>query len=114
MDTYAYDYIESPVESNHQHMQILGGSASADSNHRRKRQATNSHRKTNKRSQSSAQPTDDSDEFDNGDVYDLGEKPLSAIEAIKAKQQRPDESAIWRKPFWDTYDSINQLYLEIG
>lgn len=114
VDTYAYDYIEPPVESSHQHMKILGESSSSDSNHRRKRQSSNSHRKTNKRSHSGSQPTDDSEEFDNGDVYDLAEKPLSAIDTIKAKQQRPEESSIWRKPFWDTYDSINQLYLEIG
>lgn len=127
VDTYAYESNESAAVEGSQHrhqqsIQMLGGAASSDSNHKRKRQTANSHRKTNKRSSHSAfaQPTsdDDSDEFDNGDEYDVGERPRSPMNALKAKQQqqRTDETtaALWRIPFWDTYDSINQLYLEIG
>lgn len=54
----------------------------------------------------------ESDELDEADENDEDETIDSAEEQLN--RDRLDEMTNLRIPFWDTYDSINQLYLEMG
>lgn len=121
MDSYAYDYAESPGgelgRSQHAHQMKLVAGAAAD---KRKRQAAaqqSAHRASKRSSSSGAHSSraasDDSDEFDGGDEYDsleTGDKGAAAGPPVPTMSS----TVAVRKPFWDTYDAVNQLYLEIG
>ena len=56
-----------------------------------------------------------------GDVDDLGSEPVDALNAEMAPAAAAPGTDVGAPaedeeppPFWDTYDAINQLYLELG
>lgn len=68
----------------------------------------------NKRSHHELVQDVDSSESDEVDENDEDELVESAEEQQPNHLDRLDDVANLRIPFWDTYDSINQLYLEMG
>lgn len=55
----------------------------------------------------------ESDELDDADEIDEDGTTVDSTEEA-LNRDRLDEMTNLRIPFWDTYDSINQLYLEMG
>lgn len=119
IDAYEYfeigggaDMMSGSRKNQHQHQQLkaVAGGTSVGADKRKRQVKMQSHRPISRRSSSSND--DDSDEFDGGDEYDSAE----SLDAKKVAAPMPTTVTVplVRKPFWDTYDSINQLYLEIG
>lgn len=77
--------------------------------------ASTAKRWRNKRNHDSYE-TDDDDEHDDVNEEDDDDDGVDTNERYDGKHNhdRLDDTSNQHIPFWDTYDSVNQLYLEIG
>lgn len=108
--SHNHNHIASPIEVNNK----LTDTNDDHHNQKQKRQTNflRRNKRTNHevdRNDESGQSDEDLDEFDdNDDTHDSDESK------IKDNRDRLDDTTDIHLPFWDTYDSINQLYLQIG
>lgn len=113
IDSFAYDYIEPPGEK----LRVVAAArAPAAQLANAKRRRKPSGHKGTQRSGGGGGQADfaydrDSDDFDGGDEYDSLEE--SGGEAAKSAPPTA-QTVVIRKPYWDSYDAVNQLYLEMG
>lgn len=109
IDSFAYDYIEPPVEK----LRVVAARAPVATLANAKRRRKPTGYKATQRSGGNADTAydRDSDDFDGGDEYDSLEE--AGGEAVKSAPPTA-QTVVIRKPYWDSYDSVNQLYLEMG
>lgn len=84
-----------------------------NSSHKQKRQTSFRRNKRNREAEhtDSGHSEEETDEFDETEE----ERGDSAEETTeRGHKDRLDDTGTIHVPFWDTYDAINQLYLQVG
>lgn len=84
----------------------------SNNNHKQKRQANAARRNKRNREHGDSERSDEEpDEFDETEE-DRGDSTEETTE--RGHKDRLDDTGTLHMPFWDTYDAINQLYLQVG
>lgn len=137
--TFTHNHIATPIETNaklttDKRNENVDNMISAHTNNLKEKRQTTIYRRRRKHNRSvdvSDEDADDEEEDEDiveqdGDneteEFDENDDELtnnnSHNESNEAKEKnsrdRLDDNTDFRIPFWDTYDSINQLYLQIG
>lgn len=132
--TFTHNHIATPIETNakltaDKRNENVDNMISTHTNLKQKRQTTIYRRRRKRnRSMDISDEADEEDEdieqdgdneaeeFDENDDELINNNSHNESNEAKEKNSRDrlDDSTDFRIPFWDTYDSINQYYLQIG
>lgn len=104
--TFIHNHIATP-NGDHSKLSVI---TTGDNSQKQKRQSNFKRAKRNHEVPPEEVDKSESDEVDETDEED---ETIDSAEDTKHRD-RLDELTNLRIPFWDTYDSINQLYLEMG
>lgn len=107
-----HNHIASPIEETNK---LTNAPESNAINHKQKRQMNFAlSRRRNKRNHISNEYDTEDDDENNERERDSNESNESDETTEKNNHDRLDDASNQHYPFWDSYDAVNQLYLEIG